>query len=198
MKERTPSLLSRLVKRLIVWVYRICGWSAIGSVPHDKRFVIVAAPHTSNWDFLFFIGLCNELNIQPHFMAKKSLFKWPWKNFMLDMGGVPVDRSSNKDYVAQMIAEFSNRDEFMLTIAPEGTRSSVKQWKTGFYHIAEGAKVPIVIGMMDYGRKIGGFVDSFKTSGDYKKDMRILEHHYKSVTPRHPDKAMKNIVDTIE
>lgn len=195
MKERKATLLSRILKRIIVWIYRGNGWKAIGEVPKDRRFVLVAAPHTSNWDFLYFIGLCHELGIQPHFMAKESLFRWPWKNFMLDMGGVPVDRGKNKDYVAQMVKIFEQRKEFMLTIAPEGTRSNVKQWKTGFYHIARAANVPIVVGMMDYGKKTGGLLDSFEATGDYAADMKILEKHYKSVTPKHPDKAMTSILD---
>lgn len=195
MNERPPTLLSRICKRIIVRIYRLNGWKAIGKVPTDRRFVLVAAPHTSNWDFLYFIGLCNELGIQPHFMAKQSLFRWPWKNFLLDMGGVPVVRNANKDYVAQMVETFANRKEFMLTIAPEGTRSNVKQWKTGFYHIAKAANVPIVVGMMDYRRKTGGLLESFAVSGDYNADMRILEKHYKSVTPKHPEKAMTSIVD---
>jgi len=193
--ERKPTLLSHIIKKLIVWIYRRNGWKAIGNVPNDRKFVLVAAPHTSNWDFLYFVGLCHELGIQPHFMAKQSLFRWPWKNFLLDIGGVPVDRSSNRDYVAQMVELFCKRKEFMLTIAPEGTRSSVKQWKTGFYHIAKAANVPIVIGMMDYANKTGGLLESFMVSGDYKADMQILERHYKSVTPKHPDKAMKNITN---
>lgn len=196
MLERKSSLLSRIVKRIIVWIYKYHGWKAIGEAPKDKRFIIVAAPHTSNWDFLYFIGLTNELGIQPHFMAKESLFRWPWKNFLLDMGGVPIDRSGGKDIVASMVEEFSKRKEFMLTIAPEGTRSSVQQWKTGFYHIARKANVPIVIGMMDYGNKTGGLLQSFMTTGDYKNDMKVVEKNYKSVTPKHPDKAMKSILDT--
>lgn len=195
MHERPPTLLSRICKRIIVCLYYRHGWKTVGKVPADRRFVLVAAPHTSNWDFLYFIGLCNELGIQPHFMAKESLFRWPWKNFLLDMGGVPVDRGAKKDYVAQMVQIFNERKEFMLTIAPEGTRSNVKQWKTGFYHIAKAANVPIVVGMMDYGTKTGGLLDSFEVSGDYEADMRILEKHYKSVTPKHPDKSMTSIVD---
>ena len=81
--------------------------------------MLIAAPHTSNWDFVYFLGLTDELGIRPHFMAKSSLFRWPWKNFMLDMGGVPVDRSSSKNYVQQMVDEFQRRTEFMLTIAPD-------------------------------------------------------------------------------
>lgn len=196
MLERKPSIISRLVKRIIVWIYRHHGWTAVGEAPKDQRFIIVAAPHTSNWDFLYFIGLTHELGIQPHFMAKESLFRWPWKNFLLDMGGVPIDRSGGKDIVTSMVEEFSKRKKFMLTIAPEGTRSSVQGWKTGFYHIARQAKVPIVIGMMDYGNKTGGLLQSFMTTGNYKEDMKIIEKNYKSVTPKHPEKAMKSIVDT--
>lgn len=192
--ERRPSLPSRLFRKALVAIYRYNGWQAHGVVPSPRRFVLIAAPHTSNWDFLNFIGLTADLGIKPHFMGKSSLFRWPWRNFMLDMGGVPVDRSSSQNYVQQMIEEFGRRDEFMLTIAPEGTRGNVRSWKTGFYHIAMGAKVPIVIGMMDYPSKTGGLGAAIWPTGDYEADMKEVAKYYTKVTPKHPDKKMAAIV----
>lgn len=189
-----PSLLSRMMRRALLWLYRRHKWTAVGEVPEPRRFIIVAAPHTSNWDFLYFLGLTTALGIQSHFMAKSSLFKWPFRNFLLQMGGIPVDRTSSKNYVQQMIDQFAKRDEFILTVAPEGTRSNVKQWKTGFYHIAHGAGVPIVVGMMDYGTKTGGLAETIMPSGDYEKDMKKIAAFYNKVTPKHPEKAMDDIV----
>lgn len=191
LEERKPSLLSRVFRRALVGVYRRQGWQAHGVVPEPRKFVLIAAPHTSNWDFVYFLGLTDELGIKPHFMAKTSLFRWPFTNFMRDMGGVEVDRSSSKNYVQQMIDEFHRRKEFMLTIAPEGTRGTVKAWKTGFYHIAMGAGVPLVVGMMDYGTKTGGLGPAIWPTGDYKADMGKLAEIYASVTPKHPSNGMK-------
>jgi 1-acyl-sn-glycerol-3-phosphate acyltransferase len=192
--QRKPSFASRLLRRVLVGMYRRNGWKAFGEIPSSRKFVLIAVPHTSNWDFVYFIGLTQELGITPNFMGKKSLFRWPWTNFMLDMGGVPVARGSNQNYVQQMIDEFARRDEFMLTIAPEGTRGSVQAWKTGFYHIAMGAGVPIVIGMMDYATKTGGLGPAIWPTGDYKADMAKVAEYYRKVTPRYPARGMVDAV----
>jgi 1-acyl-sn-glycerol-3-phosphate acyltransferase len=193
-QERKPSWLSRLFRTALISIYKRNGWRAHGVIPEPRKFVLIAAPHTSNWDFVYFLGLTGELGIKPHFMAKTSLFRWPFTNFMLDMGGVSVDRSSSKNYVRQMIEEFESRTEFMLTIAPEGTRGSVRAWKTGFYHIAMGAGVPLVVGMMDYSSKSGGLGPAIWPTGDYAADMKKVAEIYASVTPRHPAKRMTDIV----
>jgi 1-acyl-sn-glycerol-3-phosphate acyltransferase len=190
LEERKPSWLSRNFRKALVAIYKNHGWQAHGIIPEPRKFVLIAAPHTSNWDFLYFVGLTEELGMMPHFMAKKSLFKWPWKNFLLDMGGVPVDRGSSKNYVQAMIDEFARRKEFMLTIAPEGTRGAVRAWKTGFYHIAMGAKVPIVVGMMDYATKTGGLGPAIWPTGNYKADMEKVALCYTKVTPKHPAMGM--------
>ena len=188
--EREPSWLSRFFRWALLGIYRRARWRAHGVVPETRKFVLIAAPHTSNWDFVYFLGLTDELKIKPHFMAKTSLFRWPFTRFMLDMGGVPVDRSSSKNYVQQMIDEFGRRKEFMLTIAPEGTRGTVKAWKTGFYHIAMGAGVPLVVGMMDYSSRSGGLGPAIWPTGDYKADMAKVAEIYATVTPKHPAKGM--------
>ena len=192
-EDRKPSVLSRLVRKALVTFYRMRGWKAHGAPPADGRCVIIAAPHTSNWDFLYFIGLTEDIGIQPHFMAKDSLFRWPMGKFMRDMGGVPVVRSSRQNVVDTMAAEFARRDRFMLTIAPEGTRGAVGQWRTGFYHIAMKAGVPLVVGMMDYGTKTGGLGPAIWPTGDYEADMARLFEFYRTVTPKHPSRGMTSL-----
>jgi 1-acyl-sn-glycerol-3-phosphate acyltransferase len=194
MQARRKGWLSRLMETVLLWFYHRQGWTAFAEGPIPKKAIIIAAPHTSNWDFIYFIGLTRDIGVEPAFMAKKELFRWPFTRFMTEMGGVPVNRQQGGNYVQAMIDEFNKRDEFLLTIAPEGTRKSVRQWKTGFYHIAVGAKVPLIIGQMDYGRKRGGFGKAFMPSGDYAADMAIVEAAYRTVTPRHPDKAMASIL----
>lgn len=188
-----PGLFSRLIRRIFVFAYKRYGWVAKGEIPSPRKFIILAAPHTSNWDFLYFLGLTDAMGIRPHFMAKRSLFGWPFKTFLLEMGGVPVDREGPRNYVQQMIDEFNARDEFMLTIAPEGTRSNVAKWKTGFYHIAMGAQVPIVVGIMDYGTRTGGLGPAIMPTGDFAADMKKIAKVYENVTPKNPQFATKDI-----
>lgn len=189
LQERKPSTPSRLFRRLLVWFYRRRGWQAEGQIPAERKYVLVAAPHTSNWDFVNFLGLTEDVGIRPNFMAKKSLFRGFWKNFMLDMGGVPVERSSSQNYVQQMIDEFARRAEFILTVAPEGTRSQAREWKTGFYHIAVGARVPIILGFMDYARKAGGLGPMIWPTGNFAEDMKKMAAFYSNVSAKFPDKA---------
>ncbi len=188
------SIVARLVRWLLVKFYQAQGWKAVTEGPPPPKCVIIAAPHTSNWDFVYYLGLTTELNLNAHFMGKKSLFRWPFGGFMRAMGGVPVDRSGSHDMVQQMVEQFARRDVFRLTIAPEGTRGNVRSWRTGFYHIALGAGVPLVIGMMDYAKKTGGLGPAFMPTGDYEKDMEAVMDFYRKTTPRHPERAMDAIV----
>jgi 1-acyl-sn-glycerol-3-phosphate acyltransferase len=194
MTSSRKGALSRLLEWLIVRFYRATGWTAVAVQPVPKKAIIIAAPHTSNWDFIYYIGLTRDLGIETSFMAKKELFRWPLGRFMRDMGGVEVNRQQGGNYVQAMINEFNRRDQFLLTIAPEGTRKSVGQWRTGFYHIALGARVPLIVGMMDYAKKTGGLALAFMPTGDYAADMAKVEEFYRSTTPKHPAKAMKSIM----
>lgn len=190
-----PSLLSRLMRRAILWFYRRKGWTAVGVPPPGGRYVIIAAPHTSNWDFVYFLGLVNALRLDARFMAKDSLFRWPLGRFMRDMGGIAIDRKQRRNVVQAMVEEFRNRDRFVLTIAPEGTRSAVTQWRTGFYQIALAAGVPMVVGLMDYATRTGGLGPTIMPTGDYAADMRRIADVYRSVTPRHPERSIRNFED---
>jgi 1-acyl-sn-glycerol-3-phosphate acyltransferase len=181
-----PALFSRLTLGFLLWVYRRKGWQIEGAPPETRRFVITGAPHTSNWDFVFFAGVTHALGIRPRFMGKLSLFRWPLRRFMFDMGGVPVDRSARGDYTAAMITEFARRDEFALVVAPEGTRRSVKGWRSGFYHIALGAGVPIVPAWVDNQGLRGGLGPPIMPSGDYSADLALIAEFYLSRMPGHP------------
>lgn len=186
---------ARLLKAGIVAWFNRQGWTVEGRAPEPRKFVVIAAPHTSNWDFLYFIGATEGLNLDLSFVGKKSLFRWPFARLMSDMGGVPVDRGKSTNYVEAMVAEFNRRTEFMLTIAPEGTRGKTAGWKSGFYYIALGAKVPLVCGFMDYKRKAVGLGMTLWPSGDYEADLKKLLAYYATHTPKFPERRAQAIAD---
>lgn len=185
---RSPSLSSRLVKRAVLALFAWKGWKlAPLPEPIPRRCIILGVPHTSNWDFVFFTGATYRYGISPSFMGKTSLFRWPLRRFMFDMGGIAVDRSAkDKNYVEQVVTAFGARDELALVIAPEGTRSAVKPWRSGFYHIALGAGVPLVPAWVDNATMRGGIGAPIMPSGDYAADLVKLLAFYESVMPGHP------------
>ncbi|MBA4053759.1 MAG: glycerol acyltransferase, partial [Marivirga sp.] len=148
---------------------RIIGWK-VGSTldPSVKKCVLVGAPHTSNMDYPITLATLYASGVNVRFLAKKSLFKFPLGILMRATGGIPVDRSKHHNMVDTMINMFTENDRLILLIPVEGTRSYVKEWKSGFYHTAVGANVPIAMGYLDYGKKIAGFGDLFYPTGDYQ------------------------------
>ncbi len=154
------SILSRIVRRIIMVLYRWKGWKIDGGLPKGlQKYVIAGAPHSSNWDFVFFVGATADEGIEPNFMGKHTLFQGVMKNFMYDMGGIPVDRSKRSNYVEQVAEEYARRDHLALVIAAEGTRKSDGEWKSGFYNIARAANVPIVAAWVDNDTNTLGFSD---------------------------------------
>lgn len=196
-RDVPPGPVARMVRRLLLAMYRARGWRALGQVPEPRRFILIAAPHTSNWDFVNFLGLTADLGLRAHFMGKLSLFRWPLGGFMKQMGGVPVDRRGGGNVVEQMVAEFARRAEFMLTVAPEGTRGKTTKWRTGFYQIALAAKVPMVVGFMDYGTKTGGLGPLIWPSGDFRADMMKVLEVYRTCIPKIPERAVRSIDDIV-
>ncbi|MEZ5680671.1 MAG: lysophospholipid acyltransferase family protein [Erythrobacter sp.] len=181
--NRRPSLLSRIVRRLLVALYRWKGWQLEGGRPDCDKYVLLGAPHTSNWDFIFFLGATHELGIRPSFMGKKSLFKWPATNFMLDMGGIPVDRSKRANYVEQVADAFARAKDLALVIAPEGSRTFKGDWKSGFYHIAMAAGVPIVPAWVNNDTMRGGLGEPIVPTGDYRADLARIIAFYREKRP---------------
>lgn len=183
---RGPTLSSRLMWRLLGWLFDVKGWRLEGRAPAFRKYIVVGAPHTSNWDFVFFAGAVQRLGMKPSFIGKHTLFRWPLRRFMFDMGGMPIDRSKPGGYVRQVIRAFSQADDMALVIAPEGTRSSDGRWRSGFYHIAMGAQVPIVPAWVDHARKAGGMGEPITLTGDYQADMARLLAFYRGVMPDCP------------
>ncbi|MFN2099048.1 lysophospholipid acyltransferase family protein [Altererythrobacter sp. MF3-039] len=182
--HRKRSILSRIVRRIIIAIYHWKGWKIDGHLPADlKKYVIAGAPHTSNWDFVFFTGATHEQGVLPNFMGKHTLFQGMMRNFMFDMGGISVDRTQPTDVVDQVAAEFARRDELALVIAAEGTRSTDGSWKSGFYRIAMAAGVPIVPAYADNDRMVVGFGPPLWPSGNYGEDLLKLANWFRSKLP---------------
>jgi 1-acyl-sn-glycerol-3-phosphate acyltransferase len=181
---RAPTILSRLVRRIILAIWYIRGWKIDSHLPKNlKKFVIAGAPHTTNWDFVFFTGATHEEGIRPNFMGKHTLFEGVMKNFMFDMGGIPVDRRSRLNATEQVAAEFARRDELALVIACEGTRKTDGKWKSGFYHIARAANVPIVPAFADNARRIISFGPPMIHTGNYGEDLLKIAEWFRSKLP---------------
>ena len=183
-ETRNVTILSRIVNRIILFFYWLRGWRIEERFPQGiKKCVIAGAPHTSNWDFVFFAGATKQEKVQPNFMGKHTLFQGMMKNFMLDMGGISVDRSAPGGIVEQMKAEFDSREELNLVIAAEGTRSSEGKWKSGFYRIAKAAGVPIVLAYADNAKRTIGFSQPMMPSGNYGEDLLKIAEWFRSKIP---------------
>jgi 1-acyl-sn-glycerol-3-phosphate acyltransferase len=183
------NLLERIVHSLLVGLYRRSGWRPEGELPPDRKFVIMGACHTSNWDFLVFLGTVHALGRQVRFIGKHSLFKWPLGGFMRALGGVPVDRSAPQDLVSQIVAQFEAHDDFALVVAPEGTRSRTTEWKTGFYQIALRAGVPLVAAGPDYPTRRGVIGPVIRPTGNYAEDLKPAFAFFRTIVPKHPERA---------
>ena len=180
---RKPSLLSRIVRRIIMLLYRWKGWKLDGRLPNLDKFVIAGAPHTSNWDFVFFIGATAEEGVQPNFMGKHTLFQGIMRNFMFDMGGIPVDRSKRANVTQQIAEEFEKREKLALVIAAEGTRSTDGSWKSGFYHIARAANVPIVPAYVNNETMVLGFGPPIVPTASYGETLAEIARFMQSKLP---------------
>jgi 1-acyl-sn-glycerol-3-phosphate acyltransferase len=181
--RRKRSILSRIVRRIILAIYRWRGWTLDGHLPDIPKFVIAGAPHTSNWDFVFFTGATAAEGIEPAFMGKHTLFKGVMRNFMLDMGGIPIDRTKRANAVEQVAEEFERRDRLALVIAAEGTRSSRGEWKSGFYNIARAANVPIVPAWVCNRRRIVGFGPAIIPSANYGETLLEIARFMRGKLP---------------
>ena len=181
--RRKRSILSRIVRRIILAIYRWRGWTLDGHLPDIPKFVIAGAPHTSNWDFVFFTGATAAEGIEPAFMGKHTLFKGVMRNFMLDMGGIPIDRTKRANVVEQVADEFARRDRLALVIAAEGTRSSRGEWKSGFYNIARAANVPIVPAWVCNTRRIVGFGPAIIPSANYGETLLEIARFMRAKLP---------------
>ncbi|BBF85873.1 acyltransferase family protein [Aquitalea magnusonii] len=182
----TP-ILRDLMRALSIFLLRLRGWRIDGNFPDLPKYVLIAAPHTSNWDFPLTLGVCFALQAKLYWMGKHTLFWGPMAPVMRWLGGIPVLRSRSNSLVQQMVAVYQRSDKLVVAIPPEGTRQRVKEWKTGFYHIACGAQVPVVLAYMDYARKVCGFGPVFYPCGDITVDMPKIQAFYQDKVGKYPD-----------
>jgi 1-acyl-sn-glycerol-3-phosphate acyltransferase len=184
----TP-IVKTIVRWLALFFFKMTGWKAEGSSPGISRYVIIAAPHTSNWDFIYTLCLAFILRINPAIMMKDAYFLWPIGFFFRWLGALPIDRSKSNNVVARSIQAFQENTHLVMVVPPSGTRKKVLYWKTGFYHIANGAAVPIALGFLDYRRKIGGIGPMVNPTGVIEADMKIIRNFYADITGKYPQKA---------
>jgi 1-acyl-sn-glycerol-3-phosphate acyltransferase len=180
------------VPRLFVWLgktfLKLTGWRVEVEGPLGPKWVGVVAPHTSNWDFIYVIAMSFVLDLPVHWVGKHTLFWGPCGWILRRLGGIPVDRRAKQNIVDTVVQAFGERDEFVVGIAPEGTRSYTDHWKTGFYRIADGAGVPIHLFKFDYARKTGIIGPQFDPTGDLESDMKRISDYYADAVPKHPKK----------
>lgn len=174
----------------------MAGWKVVGSLPPEvKKAVMIAAPHTSNWDLLYARAAFYILGIPVRFTIKKELMKFPLKGFLNALGAIAIDRNPNglkKVSMVDAMAElFNQKEELVILVTPEGTRSYAPKWKTGFYRVAEMAQVPIVLGYLDYQKKHAGIGPVIYPNGDIDGQMEEMLAFYRNVTAKFPEKGVK-------
>lgn len=169
-------------------VLRITGWKVEGQLPPDAaKSVLIAAPHTSNWDLPYALMLAFSLRLRVYWMGKQSLFRAPFGGVMRWLGGIPVNREQATNLVARSaVAMREAVGPMQLIVPPEGTRGKTRHWKTGFYFIAQQAQVPIVMAFVDYGRKVGGLGPVFVPTGDVETDMARIKSFYAPIRGKRP------------
>lgn len=177
----TP-FLSTFYHYLARIIMRLTGWRIEGKLPDIPKFVLIGAPHTSNWDFILFLGVIFSLRANVRFMGKAELFRFPVGWFFRYCGGVPVERKKSTGLVEQMVKVCNESEQFVLTIAPEGTRHYVSEWKMGFYHIARGAGIPLVMAIVDGRHKTVRIGQVFHPTGDMEADMKAIKAVFEGVT----------------
>lgn len=178
MKRRRNFLgspLARWLRPVAVLLLRAFGWRAVGDRPSEPRYVMVAAPHTSNWDGILLILLAMELRIELYWLGKKELFPRPIGGLMRWFGGVPVDRRSPSDLAEQVAQAYRESENLVVVIPPEATRARAERWKTGFYRIAQAADVPVGMGFVDFATKTGGVGELFRLQGRLTGDPKDFE-----------------------
>lgn len=169
--------------------WALSGWKHVSEpLPDDSVRVLIGAPHTSNWDFIFMLGILWDLEINAKYLGKHTLFKRPFGPLMRALGGIPVDRRNPAGIVDDVVARVKDGQHFSLVVTPEGTRAKGAYWKSGFYRIAVEAGLPITLGYVDRPSKTSGLGLTFVPSGDVRADMDIVRAYYADKTGYSPDK----------
>jgi 1-acyl-sn-glycerol-3-phosphate acyltransferase len=185
----TTPIVNTLFRGLSIAFLKLTGWKVEGGLPADvTKCVLIAAPHTSNWDLPYTLMVAFVLRLNVYWMGKDSIFKPPFRSVMMWLGGIPVNREQANNLVAASANAIKAADgDVQVIVPPEGTRSKARYWKTGFYYIALGAQVPIVMAYLDYTEKRGGLGPVLQPSGDIEKDMAIVKAFYAPIKGKNAD-----------
>lgn len=173
-------------QRVAVWLLGIFGWKVEVVPPPVQKCVAIFYPHTSNWDFVIGMVAKVAVGLPVHWAGKDTLFRWPVAGLLRWLGGIPVNRRERTGLTARLAEEFASRERFCLAITPEGTRSRTDRWKSGFYHLALAAKVPLALAYIDYPRKMIGIGGYLELTGDEEKDLDALRSFYGDKTGKRP------------
>lgn len=184
----TTPIISPILRAISNSILRMSGWKVEGKLPPIPKFVLIGAPHTSNWDFVLFLGAIFFLKENVKYMGKAELFRSPLGWFFYWCGGIPVDRKKSSGLVEQMVEACGKSEKFILTIAPEGTRHHVTEWKRGFYHIAKNSGIPIVFAVVDGKKKALCIGQVFEPTDDMELDIQNIRSHFSGVTGINPRK----------
>ena len=177
--DRIPTRGNMFSELLGKTILKIMGWRIEGEIPNLPKFLAIAAPHTTNWDFVLGMATLMAMNIRVHWLGKDAIFTWPIRYVWKWLGGRPVDRSKAHGVVDQIVQMFKDEPQFILGLSPEGTRKNMPKWRSGFYHIATGAQVPILMAYFDFDHKVLGIGPLFHPTGDLDKDMVAMQNYYK-------------------
>ena len=184
----TPQVKSRVRRWIGTTVLRLAGWRIEGNLPNIRKFVLIVAPHTSNWDFIFGFMVYLALQLETHWFAKHTALRGPLGPIGRYFGAVAIDRGRSGNVVQAYIEEFAKRERMVVTIAPEGTRSRVSDWKRGFHYVARGAGVPIVPVALDFAHKRALLGAPVMPTDDYAADMARLKPFFKAEMAKDPSK----------
>jgi len=169
--------------------HKVLGWKATGFSDFEsvKKAVIIAVPHTSWHDFYIGVLLRSVIRIETNYVGKKGLFRLPFGWFFRWLGGAPVERKNNENQVEAIARLFEEKEVFRMTMAPEGTRKKVEEWRTGFYYIAKAAKVPIVMFTLDFENKENRFSEPFYPTDNKEADFKFMHKFYEGVKGKVPE-----------
>lgn len=183
----TQGFCMRFLSWLSTTIFKVLGWKITGERPTAPKFVIIAAPHTSGWDVPIMIMAAYHFKIKLNWFGKASTFRWPLGILTRRLGGIAIDRNQRENKVASMVAKIKAADEFAFALSPEGTRYKT-YWKTGFYHIAHQANIPLVCTYINFGTKTAGIGPVVPLTGDIEADMAPIREFYRDIVPKHPER----------
>ncbi len=172
-----------LAQRLLHWA----GWRLEVRLPNEPKMIVLAAPHTSNWDGYYAILALIAMNLKLALFAKHTMFRWPLRGLLKMVGAIPINRAAPGGQIGQTVQAFRTHPQLLIGLAPEGTRGRVEKWKRGFYLIAQEARLPIVCAYVDYGRKVVGTGLQLQPTGDYIADLEKIQAFYRTITPKRPE-----------